>query len=89
MRLLKAFRVEQTDPDRFYGELAADSVQQLSDYVDLDGATVLDVGGGPGYFAAAFRAAGARYVSVEADLGELSARSQPGPGSVLGSALAL
>ncbi|MDT7543965.1 MAG: hypothetical protein QOE99_75, partial [Actinomycetota bacterium] len=42
-----------------------------------------------GYFAAAFRAAGARYVSVEADLGELSARSQPGPGSVLGSALAL
>jgi SAM-dependent methyltransferase len=89
VRLLKAFRVEQTDPDRFYGELAADSVQQLSGYVDLDGATVLDVGGGPGYFAAAFRSAGARYVSVEADLGELSARSQPGPGSVLGSALAL
>src|SRR5207245_1439985 len=89
VRLLKAFRVEQTDPDRFYGELAADSVQQLSGYVGLEGATVLDVGGGPGYFAAAFRGAGARYVSVEADLGELSARSEPGPGSVLGSALAL
>ena len=87
--LLRAFRVEQTDPDRFYGALAADSVEQLSGYVDLAGATVLDVGGGPGYFAAAFRAAGASYVSVEADLGELSARSEPGPGSVLGSALAL
>lgn len=88
-RLLQAFRVEQSDPDRFYGVLAADSVEQLSDYVDLAGRSVLDVGGGPGYFAAAFRAAGATYVSVEADLGELAARSEPGPGSVLGSALAL
>ena len=87
--LLKAFRVEQTDPDRFYGELAADSVAQLQSYVDLQGATVVDVGGGPGYFAAAFRDAGATYVSIEADLGELSAKSEPGPGSVLGSALAL
>ena len=87
--LLQAFRVEQSDPDRFYGELAADSVEQLSGYVDLAGKSVLDVGGGPGYFAAAFRAAGATYISIEADLGELSARSEPGPGSVLGSALAL
>jgi SAM-dependent methyltransferase len=87
--LLKAFRVEQSDPDRFYGTLAADSVAQLQHYVDLQGATVVDVGGGPGYFADAFRAAGATYVSVEADLGELSAKSEPGPGSVLGSALAL
>ena len=87
--LLKAFRAEQSDPDRFYGELAADSVAQLQEYVDLQGATVVDVGGGPGYFAAAFRAAGATYVSIEADLGELSAKSEPGPGSVLGSALAL
>ena len=89
VRLLQAFRVEQTDPDRFYGTLAADSVEQLAGYVSLGGATVLDVGGGPGYFADAFRAAGASYLSVEADLGELSARSVPGPGSVLGSALAL
>jgi len=87
--LLKAFRVEQTDPDLFYGTLADDSVKQLQAYVDLRGATVVDVGGGPGYFADAFRAAGATYVSVEADLGELSAKSEPGPGSVLGSALAL
>lgn len=87
--LLRAFRVEQTDPDRFYGTLAADSVAQLQAYVDLRGATVLDVGGGPGYFAQAFRGAGASYVSIEADLGELSARSEPGPGSVLGSALSL
>ena len=86
---MRAFRVEQSDPDRFYGALAADSVQQLAEYADLGGATVLDVGGGPGYFADAFRTAGASYFSVEADLGELSAHAEPGPGSVLGSALAL
>jgi SAM-dependent methyltransferase len=69
--------------------LRAFRVEQLAGFVALNGATVLDVGGGPGYFAAAFRSAGAHYISVEADIGELSARSEPGPGSVLGSALAL
>ena len=28
--LLKAFRVEQTDPDRFYSLLAADTVREVS-----------------------------------------------------------
>jgi SAM-dependent methyltransferase len=87
--LLAAFRVEQTDPARFYRTLADDSVAQLLEHGPLDGATVLDVGGGPGWFADAFRAVGARYVSVESDLGELAAVSTPGPGSVLGSALDL
>jgi len=89
MRLLRAFGVEQTDPDRFYSLLAADSVAQVRRWVDLDGRVLLDIGGGPGYFADAFRAAGAHYFSVDADLGELSARSRPGPGTVLGSGLAL
>ncbi len=40
-RLFADFRVEQTDPARFYGALAADSVGQLSTYLDLDGATML------------------------------------------------
>ena len=52
--LFRAFRVEQTDPDRFYGALAADSVALLRRWSTLDGATVLDIGGGPGYFADAF-----------------------------------
>ncbi len=87
--LFRAFRVEQTDPDRFYGLLAADSVCQLGGYAALDGQTVLDVGGGPGYFGDAFRRAGARYVAVDADLGELATRTAPGPGTVLGSGTAL
>lgn len=87
--LFRAFRAEQTDPARFYRTLAADLVTQLAAYGPLDGRTVLDVGGGPGYFRDAFRAAGARWLSVDADLGELSLAGPPGPGVVLGSALAL
>lgn len=73
-RLFRDFRVEQTDPDRFYSALASDSIAQLRQFTALDGAKVLDVGGGPGYFADAFADAGAWYVPVEYDHGELSAR---------------
>ncbi len=89
VRLFRAFLSEQRDPDHFYGVLAADSVSQLSDYADLRDSLVLDVGGGPGYFRAAFGRAGARYVAVDSDLGELSARGRPEPGTVMGSGMAL
>lgn len=88
-RLLQAFRVEQSDPDHFYGTLARDSVDQISSYADLDGRWTLDVGGGPGYFADAFRAAGATYTALDADLGELSGLGDPMPGTVLGSGMQL
>src|SRR5919106_1240916 len=65
LRLFQLFRVEQTDPDRFYTALAEDSVQQLSEFIDLRDRVVIDVGSGPGYFAAAFDAAGARYLGVD------------------------
>jgi SAM-dependent methyltransferase len=89
VRLFRAFLKEQSDPDFFYRMLAADSVYQLRQFADLNRATMVDVGGGPGYFAIAFRDAGARYFAVDPDLGELSARSPPGPGTVLGSGTAL
>jgi SAM-dependent methyltransferase len=89
VRLFRAFLVEQTDPDTFYSTLAADSVRQLSTYTPLDGRVLLDVGGGPGYFADAFRAAGARYIGVDPDAGELSARGEPAAGMVRASGMAL
>lgn len=89
MRLFRAFLLEQSNPDYFYRTIADDSVEQLSGYATLDGAVVLDVGGGPGYFRSAFVAAGARYISVDSDVGELASRGKPEPGSVLGSGLAL
>lgn len=69
--------------------LAQDSVDQISSYQQLDGKRVLDVGGGPGYFADAFHGAGATYNSLDADLGELSGLGDPEPGTVLGSGMQL
>ncbi len=89
MRLLRDFRVEQTDPARFYGALAADSVAQLACWAPLEGRLVLDVGGGPGYFRDAFRAAGARYVALDADAGELSGLADVPGATILGSGLQL
>jgi SAM-dependent methyltransferase len=87
--LFRAFRAEQSDPDRFYGALAADSARQVLGYAPLSGRLVLDVGGGPGYFQQAFEAQGARYVAVDADLGEMSALGSPRPGQVLGDGTSL
>jgi SAM-dependent methyltransferase len=87
--LLRAFRVEQSDPDRFYSLLARDTVRQVARHADLAGARVLDVGGGPGYFGDAFRAAGARYAGVDPDTHEIGARGRPAEGFVRGSGLAL
>src|SRR5689334_11219657 len=89
MRLFRAFGVEQTDPDRFYETLAEDSVGQLSEYVALDGALMLDVGGGPGYFGDAFRRAGATDFDVGAVLGERRGRGGTAPRVGRGSGMAL
>jgi SAM-dependent methyltransferase len=72
--LLRAFRLEQTAPATFYGLLARDSARMVAEHGSLAGRTVLDVGAGPAQFAAAFRAAGATYVAVDADRTELSTR---------------
>ena len=89
VRLFRAFLREQRDPDHFYSVLADDSVGQLAEFVALRGSRVLDVGGGPGYFAEAFRAAGADYVGIDPDVGELSARGAPAAGMLRGSGQAL
>ena len=77
VRLLSEFRYEQPDPGRFYGALAVDTAAMV---VDLwhglrgespAGRTLLDVGGGPGYFAHAFADIGIRYLGVEPDPAEM------------------
>ncbi|WP_219469910.1 class I SAM-dependent methyltransferase [Nonomuraea rhizosphaerae] len=88
VRLFRAFRSEQATPADYYTTLAADTLQQLRHYVSLDGRTVLDVGGGPGYFADAFRREGARCLCVDVDAGELAGQGAP-DGGVVGSALDL
>lgn len=79
VRLLASFRYEQADPPRFYGPLAADTVDLVGDLWQgihgerPVGRRVLDVGGGPGYFARAFADAGLHYVGVEPDPNEMHA----------------
>lgn len=107
-RLLGEFRHEQTDPARFYGALAEDTAAMVADLWAARqeaagrsaarrdghrGRVVLDVGGGPGYFAEAFTAGGWRYLGVEPDPREMHAAdhaARGGPGSfVRASGLAL
>ncbi len=83
--LFRSFLVEQTDPDRFYGELAADSVATLADLTELEGRVVLDVGAGPRQFGRAFRHRGAVYVALDHD----RTVSSVADGGVAGSADAL
>ncbi|MFC4048936.1 class I SAM-dependent methyltransferase [Actinomadura syzygii] len=89
VRLLSAFRKEQTDPDHFYGLMARDTAALLGTYVDLGGATVLDVGTGTGHFAQALADAGARCAGVDHSLAELTSLGVPAPNTIVGSALAL
>jgi SAM-dependent methyltransferase len=89
--LFRAFGLEQTDPAHFYGLVAADSAAHVAHYAPLDGKLLLDVGGGPGYFADAFRNAGATYLALDADAGEMSlhGRSPERGTTVLGSGMQL
>lgn len=79
VRLLSEFRYERSDPARFYGALAADTAAMVGDLWRAvhgrspAGCTLLDVGGGPGYFAAAFADAGVSYIGVEPDPTEMHA----------------
>lgn len=65
--LFRVFRVEQTDPDRFYRTLAEDTANQLASFAPLFNRTIVDVGGGPGYFSEAFESRGAKVILVEPD----------------------
>ncbi|KUI19802.1 SAM-dependent methyltransferase [Mycobacterium sp. GA-1285] len=84
LRLLAEFRFEQRNPARFYGALGEDTAAMVADLwlaADISspaGRTVLDVGGGPGYFSESFADRGFRYIGVEPDPAEMHAA----PGTV-------
>ena len=69
--LFRSFLVEQTDPDRFYTELADDTISLITRHEPLNGRVVLDVGAGSEYFGRQFVTAGARYVAVDLDINAL------------------
>ena len=79
VRLFRLFLAEQSDPEGFYASLAEDAVRQVASHTDLAGRTVVDVGGGGGWFTAAFRARGAHCYLFEPDRAELGLGSELGP----------
>lgn len=87
LRLLSEFRFEQRDPARFYGAQAQDTAAMVADLwrathgADPGGRKLLDVGGGPGYFADAFGARGVDYIGVEPDPREMHAAHGAGRGT--------
>ncbi|MFI6871289.1 class I SAM-dependent methyltransferase [Nocardia sp. NPDC050406] len=95
LRLLGSFKFEQTDPAVFYGGVAVDTAELVEDFYkdltgrSLQGTTVLDVGGGPGYFAEEFAKQDSRYIPVEPDPSEMHAAGLSVPGAVRGSGMAL
>ncbi|MCT1412409.1 class I SAM-dependent methyltransferase [Corynebacterium sanguinis] len=95
VRLLRSFVYEPFRPAIFYGGLARDTallIDALSNdltHSPLKAKNVLDVGGGPGYFAAEFARVGAHYVGLEPDVSEMSAAGLSGYGAVRGDGAAL
>jgi SAM-dependent methyltransferase len=86
---VRQFRSEQADPEQYYTVIAEDAVAQVAGYCELSGRTVLDVGGGGGWFTAAFRARGARCYLFEPDPTELYSRKAMPAGAVLADGLLL
>ena len=87
--LLRAFAVEQTEPQVFYGLLARDAVRMVEDFTRLEGRRVLDVGAGPVEFAAAFADRGAYYVGLDADPAEVHPTPGPRTAAVVADGLRL
>ena len=83
VRLFRLFLAEQTNPEKFYSSLAEDAVQQVAEHCELDGRTVVDVGGGGGWFTAAFQARGAHSYLFEPDPEELHSRPSGPAGAVV------
>jgi SAM-dependent methyltransferase len=72
--LFRMFLREGSDPDGFYTLLADDALAMIREHRSLDGLVAVDLGGGPGYYARAFRRAGADCLVVDIDVDEMTMR---------------
>lgn len=71
-RLFRSFLVEQTDPERFYTDVANDTIALITRHEQLAGRTVLDVGAGQEQFGRRFVDRGARYLAVDLERDSLN-----------------
>lgn len=87
LTLWRLWRRERQDPAPFYKRLAAETVDQLErTYGPVEGLRLLDLGCGPGFYAAALRARGAEVVAADNDPREVEFARQAVPGALLADA---
>ncbi|MDP3890189.1 class I SAM-dependent methyltransferase [Nocardioides sp.] len=86
VRLFRSFLTEQSDPVGFYSLIADDTVRLMERHVDLAGTTIVDFGGGGGFYSAAFTRAGARSMVVDASYDEITAHQDRHPLAVVARA---
>jgi SAM-dependent methyltransferase len=89
LRLLQGFRTQYEDRAGFYSTLAEDTVDLVKEFHPVPDSKVVDVGGGPGYFAEAFRHAGAHSVFVEPEWEALTERGGHPRYGIIGDGLGL
>jgi SAM-dependent methyltransferase len=65
IRLFRGFRDQFNDEENYYIFLANDTMALVEEQMSVTGKRVIDIGGGRGYFAEAFRRAGAESVLVD------------------------
>jgi glycosyltransferase involved in cell wall biosynthesis/SAM-dependent methyltransferase len=68
---LRAFRKEGTEPERLYRLMAEDAMATVAAQRPVDGALMIDVGGGPGYVAEAAERRGATCITIDLNAPEL------------------
>ena len=70
--LFRSFLAEQSDPDRFYTDIAKDTIALITRHEPIEGRTVLDVGAGQKQFGPRFVDRGARYIAVDLERAALN-----------------
>jgi SAM-dependent methyltransferase len=90
LALMRAFIRQLKDEAAYYRLLAEDTAALLARYCPIAGARLVDVGGGPGWFAQVYRELGAAAVFVERDAELLGSDSSAvRTGAIVGDGLAL
>lgn len=87
--LLGAFRREQTDPVGSYAIMGLDAARTVDRFHPVAGATVVDVGGGPGFTADALRDLGASAFTLDPSGEELHLHDRTPVGALVGDGLRL
>jgi SAM-dependent methyltransferase len=89
IQMFKGFLHEQEDPTSFYQLLADDAVREMSQYCQLTGARVIDIGGASGYVGDAIVSAGASSLTVEYDWAQILEHGRRLQHGVQGDGMAL